>query len=206
MRSDQWTADVITRYTLNDRWQLELALPYMFRNTNYQSTGKENSSRDFEEQSVSDGGLGDLSLAIYYRVMAESEDWPDLVWNFRAKAPTGKDPYGIEINTSESGNLVTPKELATGNGLWQLSTGFSLVKTMDPAIQMCIRDSYRAKLRDGLCFDYRQSEICGFPTPSSGTIALGQIFGTLESRDMAALKPVQGEQGQLCLLYTSRCV
>lgn len=57
--------------------------------------------------------------------------------------------------------------------------------------------SYQAKLRDGLCFDYRQSEICGFPTPSSGTIALGQIFGMLESRDMAALKPVQGEQGQL---------
>ncbi len=57
--------------------------------------------------------------------------------------------------------------------------------------------SYRAKLRDGLCFDYRQSEICGFPTPSSGTIALGQIFGMLENRDMAALKPVQGEQGQL---------
>ena len=48
--------------------------------------------------------------------------------------------------------------------------------------------SYRAKLRDGLCFDYRQSQICGFPTPSSGTIALGQIFGMLESRDMAALK------------------
>ena len=57
--------------------------------------------------------------------------------------------------------------------------------------------SYQAKLRDGLCFDYRQSEICGFPTPSSGTLALGQIFGMLESRDMAALKPVQGGQGQL---------
>ncbi|EOD53597.1 gamma-glutamyltransferase, partial [Aeromonas molluscorum] len=52
--------------------------------------------------------------------------------------------------------------------------------------------SYKAKLRDGLCFDYRQSEVCGFPTPSSGTLALGQIFGMLESRDMAALKPVQG--------------
>ncbi|MBW3730446.1 gamma-glutamyltransferase [Aeromonas dhakensis] len=55
---------------------------------------------------------------------------------------------------------------------------------------------YRAKLRDGLCFDYRQSRVCGFPSPSSGTIALGQIFGMLESRDMAALKPVPGEQGQ----------
>lgn len=56
--------------------------------------------------------------------------------------------------------------------------------------------SYRAKLRDGLCFDYRQSRVCGFPAPSSGTIALGQIFGMLESHDMAALKPVPGEQGQ----------
>lgn len=57
--------------------------------------------------------------------------------------------------------------------------------------------SYSAKLRDGLCFDYRQSEICGFPTPSSGTIALGQIFGMLESRDMAALTPVQAPDGTL---------
>jgi len=57
--------------------------------------------------------------------------------------------------------------------------------------------SYSAKLRDGLCFDYRQSEICGFPTPSSGTLALGQIFGMLESHDMAALKPMQGPDGRL---------
>lgn len=57
--------------------------------------------------------------------------------------------------------------------------------------------SYSARLRDGLCFDYRQSEVCGFPTPSSGTLALGQIFGMLESRDMAALRPVQGADGQL---------
>lgn len=57
--------------------------------------------------------------------------------------------------------------------------------------------SYSAKLRDGLCFDYRQSEICGFPTPSSGTLALGQIFGMLESHDMAAFKPVQGPDGRL---------
>ncbi len=55
--------------------------------------------------------------------------------------------------------------------------------------------SYQAKLRDGLCFDYRQSKICGFPTPSSGTLALGQIFGMLESRDMAALKPITTKEG-----------
>ncbi|MBL0456985.1 gamma-glutamyltransferase family protein [Aeromonas enteropelogenes] len=57
--------------------------------------------------------------------------------------------------------------------------------------------SYRARVSDGLCFDYRQSRVCGFPTPSSGTIALGQIFGMLESRNMAALKPVTTPAGGL---------
>lgn len=169
VRSDQWTADLVTRYTLNDRWQLELAVPYMYRNTNYQSTGKENSSRDFEEQSVSDGGLGDLSLAIYYRVLAEDEDWPDLVWNLRAKAPTGKDPYGIELMTSESGNLMVPKELATGNGLWQLSTGFSLVKTLDPAILF-------ANLNYGHSLKQDFDDVSYQPGDQPGSIQLGDWY------------------------------
>ncbi|MDX7924420.1 transporter [Aeromonas media] len=169
VRSDQWTADLVTRYTLNDRWQLELAVPYMYRNTNYQSTGKENSSRDFEEQSVSDGGLGDLSLAIYYRVLAEDEDWPDLVWNLRAKAPTGKDPYGIELITSESGNLMVPKELATGNGLWQLSTGFSLVKTLDPAILF-------ANLNYGHSLKQDFDDVSYQPGDQPGSIQLGDWY------------------------------
>ncbi|HCH52277.1 MAG TPA: hypothetical protein DE109_01930 [Aeromonas sp.] len=169
VRSDQWTADLVTRYTLNDRWQLELAVPYMYRNTNYQSTGKENSSREFEEQTVSDGGLGDLSLAIYYRVLAEDEDWPDLVWNVRAKAPTGKDPYGIEIMTSESGNLMVPKDLATGNGLWQLSTGFSLVKTMDPAILF-------ANLNYGHSLKQDFDDVSYQPGDQPGSIQLGDWY------------------------------
>ena len=169
VRSDQWTADLVTRYTLNDRWQLELAVPYMYRNTNYQSTGKENSSREFEEQTVSDGGLGDLSLAIYYRVLAENEDWPDLVWNLRAKAPTGKDPYGIEIITSESGNLMVPKDLATGNGLWQLSTGFSLVKTMDPAILF-------ANLNYGHSLKQDFDDVSYQPGDQPGSIQLGDWY------------------------------
>lgn len=169
VRSDQISADLVTRYTLNDRWQLELAIPYLFRSSNYQSTGKDNSSRSFEEQSISDGGLGDLSLAVYYRVMAEDEEWPDLVWNVRVKAPTGKDPYGIELDTSASGNLMTPKELATGNGLWQLSTGFSLVRTLDPAI-LFANINYGHSLKED--FD----DISYQPGQQPGSVQLGDWF------------------------------
>lgn len=51
---------------------------------------------------------------------------------------------------------------------------------------------YQAKLRPALCSDYRQFTICGMPPPSSGGLAVAQILGILETRDMAALAPKDG--------------
>jgi gamma-glutamyltranspeptidase/glutathione hydrolase len=48
---------------------------------------------------------------------------------------------------------------------------------------------YAAKTREPLCFDYRAWRLCGMPPPSSGPLAIGQMLGMLESRDLAALKP-----------------
>ena len=54
---------------------------------------------------------------------------------FRSRAPTGKDPYGIKIvPTSANNNLSVPEDLPTGNGVWGVTPGLSLVKTYDPAI------------------------------------------------------------------------
>ncbi len=57
---------------------------------------------------------------------------------------------------------------------------------------------YTAKERPPLCTDYKRWQVCGMPPPSSGGIALAQIFGTLqalEQRDprfnLAALAPVK---------------
>jgi gamma-glutamyltranspeptidase/glutathione hydrolase len=56
---------------------------------------------------------------------------------------------------------------------------------------------YQAKEREALCFDHavRASvfEICGFPPPSSGAIAIGQILGLLQHAPHALKPPVQGE-------------
>ena len=56
---------------------------------------------------------------------------------------------------------------------------------------------YQAKEREALCFDHavraKVFEICGFPPPSSGAIAIGQILGLLQHALIALKAPVQGE-------------
>jgi gamma-glutamyltranspeptidase / glutathione hydrolase len=55
---------------------------------------------------------------------------------------------------------------------------------------------YQTKKRDALCFDYavnlRVYVLCGFPPPSSGAIAIGQILGLLNKTPAAALPLVDG--------------
>ncbi len=51
---------------------------------------------------------------------------------------------------------------------------------------------YRAKRRNPVCAPYRVWTVCGMPPPSSGGIAVAQLLGILETKDMRALAPVDG--------------
>ena len=52
---------------------------------------------------------------------------------------------------------------------------------------------YQPKVRVPVCSDYRAYTVCGMPPPSSGGIAVAQMLGMLETRDLAALAPTPGE-------------
>lgn len=51
---------------------------------------------------------------------------------------------------------------------------------------------YQAQKRTAICSDYRVWTVCGMPPPSSGGIAIAQMLGILETKDMRALAPVDG--------------
>ena len=51
---------------------------------------------------------------------------------------------------------------------------------------------YQPKLRTPVCSDYRAYTVCGMPPPSSGGIAIAQMLGILETRNMAAHPPLDG--------------
>jgi len=52
--------------------------------------------------------------------------------------------------------------------------------------------AYQPKLREPVCNDYRAYTVCGMPPPSSGGIAVAQMLGMFETRDMKALAPTNG--------------
>ncbi len=54
---------------------------------------------------------------------------------------------------------------------------------------------YQPKTRTPVCFDYRAYAVCGMPPPSSGGIAVAQMLGILETRNLAALAPADGVPG-----------
>jgi gamma-glutamyltranspeptidase/glutathione hydrolase len=51
---------------------------------------------------------------------------------------------------------------------------------------------YQARERTPVCTDYKQYKVCGAPPPSSGGIAIGQMLGILEAKNIAQYKPVNG--------------
>lgn len=51
---------------------------------------------------------------------------------------------------------------------------------------------YRAKVRVPVCSDYKAWTVCGMPPPSSGGIAIAQMLGILEVKDIRPYPPVDG--------------
>ena len=57
--------------------------------------------------------------------------------------------------------------------------------------------AYEPRRREPVCAPYRRFRVCGFPPPSSGGVAVGQILGLLAHFDMAALDPRGAEAAHL---------
>jgi hypothetical protein len=136
INADTFTFDLTGRYNWRRRWQFDVNFPLIYRETTYQSAGAGGSTSAFSEETISgDPRLGDISMGVSYKFLDEAPGRPDMVLSLRLKAPTGKHPYGIKLNqVPGNNNLSVPDDLPTGNGVWAISPGISLVKTVDPAV------------------------------------------------------------------------
>lgn len=110
--------------------ELNLRVPWLYR----QDRTVEMVGDEQKETTIRDSGLGDLEGGIYYHLIKESKSRPDIIVNLGVKAPTGKDPYGLETEVVEPQTPARAIEFPTGTGHWGASGGLIFVKTSDPAI------------------------------------------------------------------------
>ncbi len=168
VESDVVTVDMTGRYGLTDRIQIDFNAPFLYRNSNFFKGNVGGATAGGAEGDVAlDPELGDVSLGVFYQAVPESAAWPDIVWNVRVKAPTGSEPYGIGTRELDNG-LIVPESLPSGNGVWAISSGFSFVKTVDPAILFANLNFFHNFITD---FDN-----IGGNTPTPGSIDLGNAY------------------------------
>jgi hypothetical protein len=68
--------------------------------------------------------MGDISLNLSYQPFKSGGDWPTTTITMGATLPTGRSPYEINRDT----------DLPTGGGLYGVSLGMNMSKSIDPAM------------------------------------------------------------------------
>lgn len=136
INADNFTLDVTGRYNLHNRLQFDLNVPFLYRDVTYESAGAGNSTAQVSDRTVQAGPeIGDVSAGFSYKILDQNENLPDTILSLRIKAPTGHHPYGIKMTrVADNDNITVPNDLPTGNGVWSVTPGVSLVKTVDPAV------------------------------------------------------------------------
>ncbi|MEH6491139.1 hypothetical protein [Halopseudomonas sp.] len=166
INADTFTFDLTGRLNWRQRWQFDINVPYIYRQTTYRSAGAGGASSTYSEQRVNESpSLGDISVGVAYKFLDEARGRPDAVVSLRVKAPTGKAPYGIKLDQVEGNdNLTVPESLPTGNGVWATTLGLSMVKTLDPAI-----------LFGNLAYTYNRAEQFDDISPQRGVRVPGEV-------------------------------
>jgi len=135
IKTDQLQYDLTGRWTLSDRLSVDLNLPMVYRDSTYYSPGAGGSASDVSDGSNSSTDIGDLNAGLYYQLPKASPTDLDWITSVRVRAPTGRDPFGIKLrDASGNDNLVIPNAQPTGNGVWNVSLGLSVLKTYDPVV------------------------------------------------------------------------
>ncbi|MBI4641952.1 MAG: hypothetical protein HY731_14780 [Candidatus Tectomicrobia bacterium] len=87
-----------------------------------------------KEIDISGGGLGDIEGNIYYHMVREGRNTPDIILSVGAKSRTGRDSYSLKKAKVADKLPSRVVEFPTGTGHWGFSGGLTLAKTSDPAV------------------------------------------------------------------------
>lgn len=135
-QSSVFSPNVNLTYGVNKRLQFDMTVPFEIRSTTYVSAGADQSAAQVSQRTIKSGGIGDINAGVYYQLRSRSLSAPKVVLNAHFTAPTGSSPYGIKIARDDhpNDNISYAERLPTGQGVWGVSAGATVMKQYDPVI------------------------------------------------------------------------
>ena len=128
-----WNPQVF--YAFNRHFELDVNFPYYLERSTFKEIGAGFTTAQESRATITKYGLGDISGGFYWQLKEQRDWWPSIIWNAQVSAPTGTSPYGIKLLTDPSNsNLKYPDNLPTGKGVWGVSSGFSIIREVDPVV------------------------------------------------------------------------
>jgi hypothetical protein len=122
-------AALTLRYGVTDRLELEVRVPYVYRDDRI-STNANIGGTDVQVTDSYDGsGLGDVELAAHYQLNQGGGGIPYFVANLRGKLATGEGPFDVE---RDSAGIET--ELPTGSGFYAVEPSLTVIYPTDPVV------------------------------------------------------------------------
>jgi hypothetical protein len=116
------------RYGVTDRLEVEVRLPYLYRNDRIEVV-QQRDEGIVRQIALREDGIGDAEFALRYQFNRPVGQKPIFVGSLRVKSDTGKGPF--EIDYDEFG---VATGLATGSGFWAVQPGLNFLMPSDPAV------------------------------------------------------------------------
>jgi len=168
------TAGLSARYGLFDDTEIEIRLPYVYRNDQVSTRPIQDGAADNTINTTLDGGgLGDIELAVRHQFNFNST--PYWVGGLTVKSDTGKSPYEVDIDPNDN----TFKEVPTGSGFWSVEPSISMLYPSDPAVLFASL-SYIYNFKDDVSVNGTRVEV-----DLGDTIALGAGLGFAINPDLS---------------------
>lgn len=126
---DSYTASLTGRLGFTDRLELEMKVPYVYRDETERVTVAEVDPEFTLDRELSGNSLGDIELAAHYQLNRGLNGSPFYIANLRYKSTTGEGPFDIR----RSGGGI-PQELPTGTGFHSIEPSLTVLLPSAPAV------------------------------------------------------------------------
>ena len=118
------------RLGITDRFEIDVNVPFVYREQDTTARPVGTGSEEDTTDNLDGNGLGDIQFAGHFQLNSGSGGWPFFIGNLSARAPTGKDPFDVDLDDDTG----LENELPTGSGFWGIEPSLTMLYPTDPVV------------------------------------------------------------------------